>query len=99
MSDISHLQDKRDDLCQWMSQGLSGKNKERILLISYEPAFREWMDILKTNLTEQYQVLLLETLSGQITAQTEPLPQSIWKSSLQKIVFFCRTDSSYWPLD
>lgn len=88
MSDISHLQDKRDELCQWTNQGLSGKNKERILLISYEPAFREWMDILKTNLTERYQVLLLETLSGQITAQTEPPPRSIWKSSLQKIFFF-----------
>lgn len=88
MSNISHLQDKRDELCQWMNQGLSEKNTERIFMISYEPAFREWMDILKTNLTEQYQVLLLETLFGQTTVQIESPPQPILKSSLQKIAFF-----------
>lgn len=86
--DTNHLPEKRDEICRWVNRCLTKFPKERILMVSYAPAFREWMKPLKTNLAQKYQLILLSALFEQPVIQTNSSSNPIWKNLISKFLFF-----------
>lgn len=82
------FEETKRDLIQSVDARLKEKDTDRNLAITYAPAFREWMPILKLHLQENYQVISLNTLLGQSEQPKSHIRQSPIKTILSTIFLF-----------